>query len=181
MDLRNESIDYSHLEKRLGQTPMGQFILDVREHLNFDEWIERIRPLYFTEMPKRLRADDYAPFSLDIMIKSVLLAYWYNMNDRQIAESINDFNPFRCYLNLFTPETPSDDSIKEFRDLLKENGLWAELLEWVTQTLKDKELVLERGSVKISDSLLLSGMIEKGIIQHDDVFKVDKNPVIIRK
>jgi len=181
MDTGNESTDFSQWEKRLPQTPMGQFILDVRKYLNFDEWVERIRPLYFTEMPKRLKADDYAPFSLDIMIKSVLLAYWFNMNDGQIATSIDDFIPFRCYLNLFTPETPSDYSIKEFRALLKKNGLWKALLEWVTQTLKDKQLVLKRGSVKIADSLISRTFIAKGIIQHGDNFSVDKYPVIKRK
>jgi IS5 family transposase len=83
-----------------------------------------------------------------VMFKALLLQQWYNLSDPGLEEAICDRLSFRRFLGLsFADPVPDETRICRFRNLLAEKGLTERLSAILEEQLKNKGLIVQRGSL----------------------------------
>lgn len=102
-----------------------------------------IAPL-FPEQPKGGR-----PFWPAVtMLKCVMLQKWFNLSDPQLEEQLRDRISFRRFVGLsFNDGTPDETTLVNFRKRLREHGMASVLFEKVVETLREKGLILNEGTI----------------------------------
>lgn len=84
-----------------------------------------------------------------LLLKIYFLQQWYNLSDPGVEEAIYDRNSFQKFLHidLLADTIPDETTILNFRHLLEKYQLQQIFFETVKIMLKDKGLLMERGTI----------------------------------
>ncbi|MBA4419500.1 MAG: IS5/IS1182 family transposase [Syntrophus sp. (in: bacteria)] len=83
-----------------------------------------------------------------VLFKILLLEQWYGLSDPEAEEAVRDRLSFHKFLGLnFDNEIPDETTICRFRNKLKSNRLYNDLLEAVNAQLETKRLIVKKGTI----------------------------------
>lgn len=87
----------------------------------------------------------YAP---RLMLKSLLLAQWFNLSDRDLEFQLKDRLSFQKFLGLgLSDELPDATTLCRFRQRLLDAGLYESLFEAINAQLDKMGLIIRRGTL----------------------------------
>jgi transposase, IS5 family len=88
------------------------------------------------------------PYPLDSMLRVHLMQNWFALSDPAMEEALYEIASLRSFARLSLNEPiPDETTILNFRHLLEENDLAADILKAVNAHLARKGLLLKRGSI----------------------------------
>lgn len=126
------------------------FLRQLDEVVDWDGLMEKLVPYY-----KGGAQYGPPPYEPALLLKMLLLAYLYNLSERQVEELSNDSLSAKCFLGLSADErAPDHSTLSLFKErLLAGQGLGAykELLGEVVRLAQEKGIVL--GRVQLVDSV----------------------------
>jgi transposase, IS5 family len=94
------------------------------------------------------KQDGRPPFPPMAMFRSLLLAQWYALSDRDLEEALCDRLSFRRFVGLGMEQaTPDHTTLCRFRERLNEAGLTSKLLALVNAQIEERGLMLKRGTL----------------------------------
>ena len=146
----NKQMSLSFLRDELAQvrTKKKEFLTQMERIIPWAEWLALIKPCYY----KGERGNK--PYPLELMLRLYLLQNLYNLSDEAtVAEAIDSraFSEF-CEVDS-SNQVPDGDTLGRFRNLLIKHGMQERLFAHVVQLLKQKGLLLKKGT--IVDSTLI--------------------------
>ena len=115
----------------------------------WDEWITLIRPYYY----KGERGNK--PYELGLMVRLYILQNLYDLSDEGTVAEVIDSRAFSDFCGVDSSnQVPDGDTLGRFRNLLIQHGLQAKLFAQVIAMLKERGLILKKGT--IVDSTIIS-------------------------
>ena len=132
------------LSADLGGAKTSSFLDKVQKAVDFKVLADGLREGLAPKQPRGGR-----PFwPVQVMIKCLMLAKWYNLSDPQLEEQLCDRLSFRRFVGLsLSDQTPDETTFVRFRQRLRETGHGSTLFDSVLKQLQDKGLVLKEGSL----------------------------------
>ena len=147
----NKQISLSVLNDELAQvrTKKKEFLSQIDRIIPWGEWLAMIQPHYY----KGERGNK--PYELELMLRLYILQNLYDLSDEAVSVETIDSRAFSDFCGVESSnQVPSGDTIGRFRNILVQNGLQEKLFAQVVQTLKDRGLILKKGT--IVDSTIIS-------------------------
>lgn len=130
--------------------PQDHFLRKLNEVVDWDGLITKLAPYY-----KGGAQYGPPPYEPALLLKMLLLAYLYNLSERQVEELCNDSLSVKCFLKLGAEErAPDHTTLSVFKERLLEGrglGAYKELLEEVVRIAQEKGVTL--GRVQVVDSV----------------------------
>ncbi len=131
------------------KTNKKEFLKVMDQLIPWREWVEKIKPHYY----KGERGNK--PYELELMLRIYVLQMLYSISDMGVAAEVIDSRAFSAFCGVTSSnQVPNGDTIGRFRNILIKNNLQQELFDDVVQRLKEKNLLLMKGT--IVDSTLIS-------------------------
>src|SRR5574344_784429 len=132
------------------KTKNKEFLEQIERIIPWDEWLEMIRPCYYSgERGNK-------PYELELMLHLFILQNLYTLADEATATEVIDSRAFSDFCGINTSdEVPDGDTIGRFRNILIKNGLQEKLFAQVIRLLEQKGLLLNKGT--IVDSTIIAG------------------------
>ena len=88
------------------------------------------------------------PIDPRVMVKSLLLAKWYNLSDPQLEEQLKDRISFRRFVGLSQQDrTPDETTFVKFRRRLREADLDKVIFDTILKHLDRRGLLLKEGTI----------------------------------
>jgi IS5 family transposase len=88
------------------------------------------------------------PFGVHTMLRIHFMQQWFNLSDPAMEEALHDIALFREFAGLsWDTALPDETTILRFRRLLEQHKLAPQILGVVNDLLRDKGLMLRRGTV----------------------------------
>jgi len=88
------------------------------------------------------------PYDAILMYKITMLQQWYGLSDMGIEYQINDRLSFMRFLGLEVGDrVPDGNTIWDFREALKDNGVDRKLFDLFNAMLEEKGIITRRGSI----------------------------------
>ena len=88
------------------------------------------------------------PFGVQTMLRIHFMQQWFNLSDPAMEEALHDIALFREFAGLsWDTALPDETTILRFRRLLEQHKLAPQILGVVNDLLRDKGLMLRRGTV----------------------------------
>lgn len=119
----------------------------INEKIN---WIKLLKPLE-TVLEKRksmLSEAGRKSFSLEVIVKCMLLQTMYDLSDPRLEEEIADRRSFQIFLGLTSGDSiPDETTICRYRKLFASEGLDRKLFSSFTEQLKQYHLLVEKGTI----------------------------------
>lgn len=85
---------------------------------------------------------------VELMVKCLMLARWFNLSDPQLEESLMDRLSFRRFVGLaLGDDTPDETTFVRFRDLLRGHDLDRKLFDAVVEQLRERRLIVKQGTL----------------------------------
>ena len=140
----NKQISLSVLNDELAQvrTKKKEFLNQIDRIISWGEWIAIIQPHYY----KGERGNK--PYELELMLRLYILQNLYDLSDEAVSVETIDSRAFSDFCGVESSnQVPSGDTIGRFRNILVQNGLQKKLFAQVVQTLKDRGLILKKGTI----------------------------------
>jgi len=98
-----------------------------------------------------------------VLFKIALLQTWYNLSDPEVEEMVNENLAAMMFCGLqLEDDVPDHSTISRFRKELTEKQAHDRLLRKINQQLKDKGIVVKKGSAKVDASITESPFRPKG-------------------
>jgi IS5 family transposase len=95
------------------------------------------------------------PFGVQTMLRIHFMQQWFNLSDPAMEEVLHDIALFREFAGLsWDTALPDEMTILRFRRLLEQHKLAHQILTVVNDLLRDKDLMLRRGTVV--DAMLIA-------------------------
>jgi hypothetical protein len=113
-------------------------------------WKELLKPLELKIEQRRngLTEAGRKSFSVEVIVKSMLLQTIYNLSDPRLEEEIADRRSFQIFLGLNSGDSiPDETTICRYRKLFAEEGLDRKLFESFYNQLKKNNIVVEKGTI----------------------------------
>ena len=131
------------------RTKKKEFLEQIESIVPWDEWITLIKPCYY----KGERGNK--PYDLELMLRIYLIQNLYDLADEATVAEIVDSRAFSDFCGVESSnQVPDGDTLGRFRNLLFKNGLQEKLFAQVVEMLRDKGLILKKGT--IVDSTIIS-------------------------
>lgn len=136
-------------ELAAAKTSKKDFLDKMEKLIPWSKWIEIIKPIYYKgEIGNK-------PYDLELMLRIFVLQNLYDMADMKVMNEVIDSRAFSDFCGVDSPnQVPDGDTIGRFRNVLENNGIQEKLFANVVGILKDKGLILKRGT--IVDSTLIA-------------------------
>lgn len=136
-------------ELAAAKTSKKDFLDKMEKLIPWSKWIEIIKPIYYKgEIGNK-------PYDLELMLRIFVLQNLYDMADMKVMNEVIDSRAFSDFCGVDSPnQVPDGDTIGRFRNILENNGIQEKLFANVVGILKDKGLILKRGT--IVDSTLIA-------------------------
>ena len=136
-------------ELAAAKTSKKEFLDKIEKLIPWSKWIEIIKPIYYKgEIGNQ-------PYDLELMLRIFVLQNLYDMADMKVMNEVIDSRAFSDFCGVDSPnQVPDGDTIGRFRNVLENNGIQEKLFANVVGILKDKGLILKRGT--IVDSTLVA-------------------------
>jgi IS5 family transposase len=115
-------------------------------------WKELVRPVNkLPEYAKTLADPSHPgerPIDPLIMLKSMMLAKWFNLSDPGLEEQLQDRISFRRFVGLsITDPTPDETTFCKFRSRLRENDLDQVIFDAILRHIEKQGLLLHQGTI----------------------------------
>ena len=141
---------YPPLDDNDRVVPADHFLPKLDELVRWERFTEKLVKLY------RGRARyGRPPYDPAVLLKMLLVAYLYNLSERQVEAVANDSLSIKCFLGLATDEAAPDHStLTAFKRRLLENGklhIFEELLTDIVTIAQEQGVGL--GSIQVVDSV----------------------------
>jgi len=140
----NKQISLSVLNDELAQvrTKKKEFLSQIDRIIPWGEWLAMIQPHYY----KGERGNK--PYELELMLRLYILQNLYDLSDEAVSVETVDSRAFSDFCGVESSnQVPSGDTIGRFRNILVQNRLQEKLFAQVVQTLKDRGLILKKGTI----------------------------------
>jgi IS5 family transposase len=119
------------------------------------DWARLARPIEQAAYLKDAREPGRSHWPVELMIKALMLARWFNLSDPQLEQSLADRLSFRRFVGLSLGDaTPDETTFVRFRDLLREHDLERKLFDGVLEQLQERRLIVKQGT--LVDATILS-------------------------
>ena len=141
----------SGLSDELAQvrTKKKEFLEQIERIVPWGRWIAMIKPCYY----KGERGNK--PYDLELMLRLYLLQNLYNLSDEATVAEAMDSRAFSEFCGVESSnQVPDGDTLGCFRNILVHNGLQEQLFTQVIKLLREKGLLLKKGT--IVDSTIIS-------------------------
>ena len=119
----------------------------INEKIN---WKELLKPVEL-ELEKRkskLSEAGRKSFSIEVIVKCMLLQTIFNLSDPRLEEEIADRRSFQIFLGLTSGDSiPDETTICRYRKLFSEQGLDKKLFNSFYNQLKNQNIVVEKGTI----------------------------------
>lgn len=130
--------------------PKGHFLRKLEAVIDWHWYTEKLIALY-----KGAGLYGRPPFEPAVMLKMLLLAYLYNLSERQVERFVNENLPAKWFLGLAVDRrAPDHTTLRDFRERLVKKGELGTLngmLEAVVRTALSKGVRF--GSIQVVDSV----------------------------
>ena len=147
----NKQLSLSILNDELLQvrTKKKEFLEKIERIVPRDEWITLIKPCYY----KGERGNK--PYDPELMLRIYLIQNLYDPADEATVSEVVDSRAFSEFCGVESSnQVPDGDTLGRFRNLLIKNGLQEKLFAQVVEMLREKGLILKKGT--IVDSTIIS-------------------------
>ncbi len=147
----NKQMSLSGLSDELAQvrTKKKEFLTQMDRIIPWGEWVRIVRPCYY----KGERGNK--PYDLELMLRLYMLQNLYDLSDEgTVAEAVDSRAASEFCGVESSNQVPDGDTLGRFRNLLIKHGLQEKLFAQVVDLLKERGLLLKKGS--IVDSTLIS-------------------------
>lgn len=143
MSVKQQTLSDIEYANRRMKTHRDTLLEKMNEILPWAEWVELIRPHYYTGQRGR------RPRNLETMLRMYLVKYWFGCSDEGIEDAIYDSYALRSFLKVdfLKEQVPDATTLGRFRNLLKKNGLDAKIHQEIEIILKEHHLNLRKGSI----------------------------------
>ncbi len=130
-------------ENKKKETRREKFLREMNQAVPWDRLVSLIEPYY----PKS--GNGRRPMPLEQMLRIYFMQQWYSLSDPAMEDSLYDMESMRRFAKIELGEDPVPDetTILNFRRLLEQHQLTAQLLEDINAFLGDKGLLLKGGSI----------------------------------
>jgi IS5 family transposase len=130
-------------ENKKKETRREKFLREMNQAVPWDRLVSLIEPYY----PKS--GNGRRPMPLEQMLRIYFMQQWYSLSDPAMEDSLYDMESMRRFAKIEMGEDPVPDetTILNFRRLLEQHQLTAQLLEDINAFLEDKGLLLKGGSI----------------------------------
>ena len=130
-------------ENKKKETRRERFLREMDQAIPWNRLVSLIEPYYPTAGNGR------RPMPLEQMLRIYFMQQWYSLSDPAMEDALYDIESMRRFANIELGEDPVPDetTILNFRRLLEEHHLTAELLEVVNEFLEERGLLLRGGSM----------------------------------
>ena len=139
-------IEYSNRRRK---TKREEFLDSMNEIIPWDQWIEFIRPYYYSN--KRGRR----PKDIEVMLRMYLMQNWFNLSDEGIEEAIYDSYAMRSFLgiNFIDEQVPDATTLLKFRHLLEKHHIGEKIFKDVSDRLEKAGLKkMMKSAMEIPDT-----------------------------
>jgi transposase, IS5 family len=130
--------------------PEGHFLRKLKQEIDWDRFTHKLIKLYKGE-----GLVGRPPFDPAMLLKIELVAYLYNLSERQVEVYINENLPAKYFVGLAVDESAPDHStLTVFRDRLLKRGkmkIFKEMLEEIVRIALEKGI--QFGSIQLIDSV----------------------------
>jgi len=130
--------------------PRGHFLRKLRQIIDWNRFTRKLIKLYKGE-----GVVGRPPFDPALVLKVELIAYLYNLSERQVEVYINENLPAKFFVGLAVDQNAPDHStLTVFRERLIERGklkVFEEMLEEIVQAAQQSGM--QFGSIQIIDSV----------------------------
>ena len=131
------------------RTHKKEFLEQMDRLVPWGEWVKKIQPHYY----KGERGNK--PYDLELMLRIYVLQNLYDLADMAVMNEIIDSRAFSTFCGVDSSnQIPDGDTIGRFRNILIVHHLQEELFEDVRKRLKERGLLLMKGT--IVDSTLVA-------------------------
>ena len=140
----NKQLTLSGVTDELAQarTSKKEFLEKIEAIIPWNEFIEEIQPYYY----KGERGNK--PYELELMLRIFILQNLYDISDMGLMNEIIDSRAFSEFCGVDSSnQVPDGDTIGRFRNLLAANKLQEKLFIRVISILKDRKLILKKGTI----------------------------------
>ena len=127
------------------KTKRERFLAEMDQVMPWRRLLALIEPHY----PKQNPAGGRPPLPLERMFRIYCLQQWYNLSDPGAEEALYDSITMRHFANVRTDADviPDETSILNFRRLLEQHNLTAQLLTEINTHLSERGLLLGKGTI----------------------------------
>lgn len=130
--------------------PADHFLRKLRQIIEWERFTRKLIKLYKGE-----GVVGRPPFDPALVLKAELIAYLYNLSERQVEVYINENLPAKFFVGLAVDQkAPDHSTLTVFRERLIERGklkVFEEILEEIVQIARDSGV--QFGSIQIIDSV----------------------------
>ena len=134
----------SALDDELAQvrTKKREFLEQIERIVPWGKWVSMIKPCYY----KGERGNK--PYDLELMLRLYLLQNLYNLSDEATVAEAIDSRAFSDFCGVESSnQVPDGDTLGRFRNILVHNGLQEQLFTQVVKLLREKGLLLKKGTI----------------------------------
>ena len=126
-------------------TRRERFLAEMEQVVPWTALFEALGPHYF---PGAQGRRGRPPIGLERMVRMYFVQQWYNLADEALEEAVYDSEAFRNFIgiDLGRESVPDASTVLDFRHLLVQNALTAEILETIDDRLEARGLLLRQGS-----------------------------------
>ncbi len=140
----NKQMSLWGLRDELAQvrTKKKEFLEQIERIVPWGRWIAMIKPCYY----KGERGNK--PYDLELMLRLYLLQNLYNLSDEATVAEAMDSRAFSEFCGVESSnQVPDGDTLGRFRNILVHNGLQEQLFAQVIKLLREKGLLLKKGTI----------------------------------
>ena len=133
-------MEYS-LRKRT--TKREEFLDIMDEIIPWDEWVDLIRPYYFSG--KRGRP----PKGIEKMLRMYLLQCWFTLSDEGVEDAIYDSYTFRKFMgiNFLEEQVPDATTLLHFRHMMEESKIGEQLFRAINYVIEHSGYLMRGGTI----------------------------------
>ena len=146
----NKQVSLSLIQDELSQvaTSKKEFLALMDAVIPWGEWEQIVQPHYH----KGERGNK--PYPLETMLRIHVVQNLYSLADKATMTEVIDSRAFSAFCEVESSnQIPDGDTIGKFRNLMIRSGLQEELFGQVVEMLKERGLLLKRGSI-VDSSLI---------------------------
>jgi IS5 family transposase len=146
----NKQLTLSLIEDELAEvsTSKKEFLQLMNAIIPWETWVGIVQPHYY------IGERGNKPFPLETMLRIHVVQNLYSLADMAAKTEVIDSRAFSSFCEVESSnQVPDGDTIGKFRNLLIQSGLQEELFAQVVTMLKERGLLLKRGTI-VDSSLI---------------------------
>ena len=152
--MKQLSFAQAEYAKKRKVTRRERFLAEMEQLVPWASLIAALKPYYFPDSGTGRRGRP--PVGLERMLRMYFLQQWYALADEALEDAIYDSQALRNFvgIDLGRESVPDATTLLNFRHLLEEQGLAATIFETVNTELRDRGLLLNKGT--LTDATILA-------------------------